>query len=124
MRETLWPLTLGRGAALELHFLGQAEAWYEGDVLPLSLVERELVTLLLLHPQGLTLDRLHDLLGERASRNGLKTILSRLRRRLPISSCPYRLETTVHADFTELTELSYLTSFHPLPCTAKPCYLG
>jgi len=93
----LWELARSREYTLEIHTLGRAEVWLAGEHLALQLRELEIVLLLALHPQGLSLERLHQRLGE-PGRSAVKTAISRLRRKLPISKAPYRLEGSVYTD--------------------------
>ena len=95
--ERLWELAQSRDRALEVYALGRAEVWLEGTRLELRLRELEIVLLLALQPQGLSLEKLHQRLGE-PGRSAVKTAISRLRRKLPITSAPYRLETSVYTD--------------------------
>jgi len=87
---------------LTLRVLGRTEARLDG--LPLLLTRRqlEIVTLLALHPDGLSLDALHArLYGDRpVSPTTLKAEVSHLRRLLAggIASRPYRLLVPVRCD--------------------------
>jgi len=95
--EQLWELLGSREHELELCLLGRHEVWLGGQPLPLRLRELEILFLLTLHPQGLGLERLHGLLGE-PGRGSTKTIISRLRKKLPITTAPYRLNVAVYTD--------------------------
>lgn len=94
----LWELVQSRKEPLGLYLLGRSEAWLRGERVPLRLRELEILLLLTLHPEGVTLERLHQLLGEPGGRGGTKTAVSRLRRRVPITASPYRLGVGVYAD--------------------------
>ncbi len=101
--ERLWELLSSRDKDLELYLLGRAEVWLRGQRLPLRLRELEIISLLALHPQGLSLERLDGLLGE-PGRGGTKTVISRLRKKLPITAAPYRLEVEVYTDVMALSQ--------------------
>lgn len=93
---------------LELRLLGRAEARLDGGRLPLTRRQVEILALLALHPEGLSLDALHaQLYGDRSvSRATLKAEISHLRAVLGggISSRPYRLEMPVRCDAGEVLE--------------------
>lgn len=93
-------------AELEIHALGQARVVYRGKTLPVSHRQLEILCLLALNPQGLSLSQLHaSLYGDApVSTSTLKAELSRLRTLLAgnIGSRPYRLQLPVFADFVEI----------------------
>jgi transcriptional regulator of acetoin/glycerol metabolism len=90
-------------AELELRVLGEPQVWFRGKRLRLTPRQQEILALLALHPQGLTLEALHAALygDARVSLATLKSELSHLRRQLDgrIESRPYRLSLSVWADF-------------------------
>ena len=88
--KTLWR---GQGAPLKLTFLGNDEVSFKGTVLDLYPQWREVLALLALHPAGLSLEGLSELLyGEAGNLNTLKATLSKLRRLVPITAraLPFR----------------------------------
>lgn len=93
---------------LELTLLGAAEARLDGQRLLLNRRQTEILALLALHPDGLSLERLHALLyGDSAvSFSTLKAEVSHLRSTLggAISSRPYRLMLPVTVDVDEVLE--------------------
>lgn len=93
-------------AELEIYALGQARVMFRGKPLHLPLRQVEILSLLALNPQGLSLERLHAALyGEQSvSLSTLKAELSHLRRILDgqIGSRPYRLQVSVWADFVQV----------------------
>lgn len=93
-------------AELEIHALGQSRVSFRGKNLKVSLRQLEILCLLVLNPQGLSLSQLHaSLYGDSpVSTSTLKAELSRLRTLLAgnIGSRPYRLLVPVHADFVEI----------------------
>lgn len=102
------PLYLPR-AELEIHALGQAWLLCQGQRLHLSQRQLEILCILALHPQGITLEALYHALCRNTTTHPatLKTILTQLRHLLGghVSPHPYRLEMTVWADFMELPHL-------------------
>lgn len=102
------PLYLPR-ADLEIHALGQAWVLFHGQRLPLNQRQLEILCILALHPQGMTLETLHQALCGNAQTHPstLKTILTQLRHVLAgqISTHPYRLGMSVWADFVELPQI-------------------
>jgi len=93
---------LGPGEGLVLRFLGRSEAQLYGEPLALRPSYAEILALLALHPNGCTLDELVTYLGQRKNSSTVKAHLSRLRKRVPIASRPYRLDVPLHADFLVL----------------------
>ena len=93
-------------AELEIYALGQARVIFRGKTLHLPLRQVEILSLLALNPQGLSLEGLHAALyGEQSvSLSTLKAELSHLRRILDgqIGSRPYRLQISVWADFIQV----------------------
>tara|TARA_R100000005_G_scaffold126_1_gene60 strand:+ start:2197 stop:3357 length:1161 start_codon:yes stop_codon:yes gene_type:complete len=91
---------------LSIDFLGQPRVIWQGKQIALSLRHCEILCLLALHPEGLSLDALHSALygDQQVTRATLRSEVSTLRSRLGgcIASRPYRLVTTVTADFLEL----------------------
>ncbi|MGE9808804.1 MULTISPECIES: transcriptional regulator [unclassified Janibacter] len=100
------PVTLGqpRDPGLRLRLLGAAEATLDGARLLLTRRQTEILALLSLHPEGLTLDQLHaHLYGDKAvSASTLKAEVSHLRAALggQLASRPYRLTVPVTTDVT------------------------
>ena len=95
-------------AELEVHALGQPRVMFRGK--PLNLPQRhlEMLCLLILNPQGLSLEGFHAALYGDAptSTATLKAELSHLRRMLDgqIGSRPYRLLTPFWADFVQVLQ--------------------
>jgi transcriptional regulator of acetoin/glycerol metabolism len=93
-------------AELEIHALGVPRVKFRGQPLPLSPRQVEILCLLALNTQGLTLDSLHAALYGDASvsPSTLKAELSRLRQILDgqIGARPYRLEAPFWADFIDI----------------------
>lgn len=91
---------------LRLQLLGRAEAWLDGERLLLTRRQTEVLALLALHPDGLSLDQLHALLyGDHAvTVSTLKAEVSHLRAALhgQLTSRPYRLPMAVHSDVSEV----------------------
>jgi hypothetical protein len=96
------PLAAPR-AELCIHALGQPRMVYRGKTLNLAQRQIEILCLLALNPQGLTLEAFHAALyGDLpVSPTTLKAELSHLRHLLDgqIGSRPYRLQVSVWADF-------------------------
>jgi hypothetical protein len=94
-----------RQQLLSLSFLGATEtiALLDGREIPLTLRHAEILTLLALHPKGLTAEQLAlALYGESGNPVTARAEIHRLRTQLGasvISTKPYRLEAEVDADF-------------------------
>ncbi len=90
-------------AELEIHALGQPRVLFRGKPMNLPMRQIEILCLLALNPQGLTLEGFHAALyGDLpVSTTTLKAELSHLRRLLDgqIGSRPYRLQIPIWADF-------------------------
>lgn len=93
-------------AELEIHALGQPQVIYQGKRLALPQRYLEMLCLLVLNPQGLSLEAFHAALyGDApASTASLKAEISHLRRLLDgkIGSRPYRLLIPTWADFIQV----------------------
>lgn len=87
---------------LSVTLLGQASATLDGKRLLLNRRQTEILALLAIHPEGLSLDRLHAYLygDERVTASTLKSEVSHLRASLggALSSRPYRLQMPVDLD--------------------------
>ena len=87
---------------LVLSLLGTAEAWLDGQRLLLNRRQTEILALLAMHPEGLSLEHLHALVyGDQAvTLSTLKAEVSHLRSALggQLSSRPYRLTMPVSTD--------------------------
>ena len=94
---------------LALTLLGRAEAWLDGQRLLLNRRQTEILALLALHPEGLSLEQLHALLyGDHAvTASTLKAEVSHLRRALggALASRPYRLLMPVSTDVDNVLTL-------------------
>lgn len=99
-----------RWASLSMPFLGATRpvVWLDGRAVRLSLRHAELLTLLALHPEGLTADRLATALyGDAGNPVTVRAEMHRLRCHLDegvIRTQPYRLHAGVAADFVDVRE--------------------
>jgi hypothetical protein len=96
-------------AALELHALGNAYAVFRGQRLHLSQRQLEILCILALHPEGLSLADLHHALCRNVATTRpttIRTMLTALRHLLDgqIGSHPYRLLIPVWTDFRALSD--------------------
>ena len=97
--KALWR---GDDAPLTLLFLGSHEAVLGGETLELYPQWREVLVLLALHPEGLSLEQLLLLLyGEEGNPANLKATLSKVRKLVPITRPPYHLAVPYKADFVD-----------------------
>ncbi len=109
--ETAMPTSRHHGAGgldereepgLVLRLLGTAEAWLDGQRLLLNRRQTEVLALLAMHPEGLSLEHLHALVyGDQAvTLSTLKAEVSHLRSALggQLASRPYRLTMPVTTD--------------------------
>jgi hypothetical protein len=96
-------------AGLQLTLLGQVEVVLDGQRLLLTRRQTEILALLALHPEGLTLEHLHALLyGDKSvSPSTLKAEVSHLRSALggQLASRPYRLMMPVDTDVETVLDL-------------------
>ncbi|HEY3527866.1 MAG TPA: transcriptional regulator [Nocardioides sp.] len=114
--ETAMPLSAanpmledqGGPTGLQLRLLGNAEATLDGSRLLLNRRQTEILAILALHPDGLSLDRLHALVyGDHAvTLSTLKAEVSHLRAALggQLASRPYRLTLPVSTDIDDVLE--------------------
>lgn len=95
-------------SVLRLEVLGRGDVSIDGTRIAVPPRQVELLTLLALHPGGLTLDALHDRLhGDRAANpNTTKAELSHLRRAVGahLASRPYRLDGSWTCDHAEVLD--------------------
>jgi hypothetical protein len=96
--------------AMRLRVLGRERAVVStnGSVVELSPRHSEIVTLLLLRPDGLSSEQLADeLYGDGAKRMSVRAEISRLRRALGprVTPDPYRLTGDVHSDLADVERL-------------------
>ncbi|WP_411286287.1 transcriptional regulator [Lapillicoccus sp.] len=93
-------------AGLTLTLLGTAEVWLDGQRLLLNRRQTEILALLALHPDGLSVEQLHSLLygDSSVTTSTLKAEVSHLRSALSgqLSSRPYRLTLPVTTDIEEV----------------------
>jgi hypothetical protein len=91
---------------LTLSLLGTAEAWLDGERLLLNRRQTEILALLTMHPDGLSLEHLHALVygDQSVTLNTLKAEVSHLRHALggQLASRPYRLTLPVRTDVDEV----------------------
>ena len=94
---------------LVMTLLGTAETWLDGQRLLLNRRQTEVLALLALHPEGLSLEQLHAMVyGDQAiTFSTLKAEVSHLRHALggQLSSRPYRLMMPVATDVEEVLSL-------------------
>lgn len=94
---------------LVLRLLGTAETWLDGQRLLLNRRQTEILALLALHPDGLSLEQLHALVyGDQAvTTSTLKAEVSHLRAALggQLASRPYRLMMPVQTDVDLVLQL-------------------
>jgi len=114
--ETAMPLSAanpmlddqGGPVGLQLRLLGNAEATLDGGRLLLNRRQTEILAVLALHPNGLSLDRLHALVyGDHSvTLSTLKAEVSHLRAALggQLASRPYRLPLPVATDIADVLD--------------------
>src|SRR3954462_14609312 len=109
---------------LQLRLLGNAEATLDGSRLLLNRRQTEILAILALHPDGLSLDRLHALVyGDQAvTLSTLKAEVSHLRAALggQLASRPYRLTLPVATDIDDVLDALRRGD----AATAITCYSG
>lgn len=87
----------------QLEFLGAARIQSGDQAVKIQPRLADILAMLVANPQGLTGEQLLLLVYGEGGRPGtLKSALSKLRRLVPISSQPYRLESILGADFVQL----------------------
>jgi hypothetical protein len=94
---------------LTLSLLGSAEAWLDGDRLLLNRRQTEILALLTMHPEGLSLEQLHALVygDQPVTLSTLKAEVSHLRSALggQLASRPYRLTLPTRVDVDDVLAL-------------------
>ena len=103
----LWGQILAGETPLRIEALGRGAVWLNGRPVELTPFLMGLLTVVALHPEGITLEALHTLVyPEEVDRfASLKVNLSRLRKLVPLSSSPYRLTVDYSVDVLELEAL-------------------
>lgn len=105
----VWASLGGRAATLRLRFLNP-EVTVVNDGVEQKLPQRvaEVALAIALHPEGIGRDALNDFLtpdGQAPfTAGGVRGMLTRVRRHLPVSDVPYRFEVPASADVLELRE--------------------
>jgi hypothetical protein len=98
----------GGPVGLQLRLLGNAEATLDGSRLLLNRRQTEILAVLALHPDGLSLDRLHALVygDQGVTLSTLKAEVSHLRAALggQLASRPYRLTLPVATDIDDVLD--------------------
>ncbi|MEX2535383.1 MAG: helix-turn-helix domain-containing protein [Trueperaceae bacterium] len=97
----------GRNSVLELKVLGRSSARLEGNEVHLTRRHWEILVALALHPEGLDYASLHAFLlhdDDRVSPGTLRSHVSHLRSRVPISDNPYRIDVPFTIDILEVQE--------------------
>ena len=103
--RALWKLWQEDAAPLQLEFLGQREVRLDGELPELYPQWLEVLTLLALYPNGLNAEQLLALLyGDAGKVSTLKATLSKLRKLVPLTRSPYRLDVAWQADFIDLEQ--------------------
>ncbi|WP_147372568.1 tetratricopeptide repeat protein [Calidithermus terrae] len=103
---SVYRLLLDKPKPLHLHFLGQMKAWLNGAPLTLHLRQAELLTALVLNPQGLSSRELAEAVyGEEENNRRLKSYIPHLKAVIPLDSEPYRLTLEAEADFEQVRRL-------------------
>lgn len=100
-------LSLVRGSEtpLVMTFLGNERVTCDGTPLELFPQWLEVLALLALHPNGLSGERLLiHLYGDAGKLSTLKGVLSKIRRHIPLTRPPYRIDIPFKADFIEIDE--------------------
>lgn len=94
-------------SVLELKVLGRTSARLEGNEIELTKRQWEILVALALHPEGLDYESLHAFLlrdDNRVSPGTLRSHVSHLRGRVPISDNPYRIEVPYTIDIRQVEE--------------------
>jgi hypothetical protein len=106
--KEVWELidTDEKPAQLELRFLGRQEVLYQGKQIRLSPQMQEMLTLLALNPNGLSLEQLLLLTsGDHGNLSSFRVMLTKLRQYVPITNLPYKIDVTYRADFIQIQHL-------------------
>ncbi len=91
--QSVWQELAGVELPLRIHVLDTPKVTVNAKQVDLSPRLLEILTLLALHPDGLTLEALHTALYENSqtSLDGLKVSVTKLRKVVPIGTQPYRI---------------------------------
>ncbi len=106
--KEVWELidTDEKPAQLELRFLGRQEILYEGKQIRLSPQMQEMLALLALNPNGLSLEQLLlQTSGDDGNVSSFRVMLTKLRQYVPITNQPYKIDVTYRADFIQIQHL-------------------
>jgi hypothetical protein len=104
----IWNLLWEDNATLEMKFLGQQGVWLDGDYIKIFPQQLEILAILAGCQRPLTLEELlADLEGDKGNKAALKSLISKLRKTLPVVSVfPYQITTSFRVDYLEV--LKYL----------------
>lgn len=93
----------GHNLQLELTLLGKAELWFKQQRVTLHPQWLEIVSVLAIRQQPVTLEVLmSDLYGDEGNKSTLKAALSKLRKLIPISAHPYSLSVSYQSDYQQV----------------------
>lgn len=102
----VWGVVVAPPAGLRLTLLGDPTARFRGHAHALPQRLAEVATALAHHPDGIELDALNVYLvpdGQAPlTKSGMRAMLTRLRKLLPVSDAPYRFEVPFDCDLLEL----------------------
>lgn len=98
--KALWESS---SSGVVLRLLGARTIERDNATVELPLRFGEILALLASHPEGLKCQRLQAMLfGDGGTEGNVKAALSKLRKLIPISQSPYRLDVSVQVDFLEV----------------------
>lgn len=98
--SNVWQELLGKNLPLHISVMGTPGVTLHGQAVKLPHRQLEILTLLALSSEGLSLEALHTALYDdvHASVDGLKVAVTMLRKAIPIGTQPYRVATPFHLD--------------------------
>lgn len=104
----VWNTIASPQPALHVKLLGEPEARYRGTAHALPLRLAEVVSALVLNPHGIDLEALNDYLvpdgKEQFTKSGVRAMMTRLRKLLPVTDAPYRFAEPFTADVLALRD--------------------
>ena len=105
--KKVWALIKPQSPILELKFISsEVKIWLNNNEVRLSPHEKEIVLILATTKKGMTIETLGNLLSPDAGNlKSLKTAISKLRKKIPITKNTYRIAVDFKADFLEIYSL-------------------
>ncbi len=106
--KQVWSLIGNKNFSLELRFVEKKSSfWYQNEKISLTTQEKEILAILANNPQGLSIEKLALMLSlDNINLGRIKSAITRLRKKIPITKDIYKIDTDYSVDFLEIIKLA------------------